>query len=156
MIFRATHNLFMLVNRHLKQTATIEATEKQLEKVGSAAHFDKSKLSCLQRFNAMSRTHLPVKGLGSLLFGKEENLPVGVLATICMRLEKLHRKPLLQSWNLGVVFLPDCRVSLSDPGLYTRLESDHHGDQESRDRCYPGHLGSDKLIKPAREPLDGK
>ena len=120
MIFRATHNLFMLVNRHLKQTATIEATEKQLEKVGSAAHFDKSKLSCLQRFNAMSRTHLPVKGLGSLLFGKEENLPVGVLATICMRLGKLHRKPLHSHgiWVLFscliVVFLCQIQVFIQD------------------------------------------
>lgn len=31
---RATHNLFMLVNRHLKQSTVIELTEKQLEKVG--------------------------------------------------------------------------------------------------------------------------
>ena len=30
---RATHNLFMLVNRHLKQNTVIEVTEKQLEKV---------------------------------------------------------------------------------------------------------------------------
>lgn len=30
---RATHNLFMLVNRHLKQNTVIELTEKQLEKV---------------------------------------------------------------------------------------------------------------------------
>ena len=31
---RATHNLFMLVNRHLKQgTVDVEVTEKQLEKV---------------------------------------------------------------------------------------------------------------------------
>ena len=30
---RATHNLFMLVNRHLKQSTMIELTEKQLEKV---------------------------------------------------------------------------------------------------------------------------
>jgi len=29
----ATHNLFMLVNRHLKQTTVIELTEKQLEKI---------------------------------------------------------------------------------------------------------------------------
>ncbi|XP_031555849.1 coiled-coil domain-containing protein 42 homolog [Actinia tenebrosa] len=29
----ATHNLFMLVNRHLGQTGTIEQTEKQLEKI---------------------------------------------------------------------------------------------------------------------------
>ena len=30
---RATHNLFMLVNRHLRQNTVIELTEKQLEKV---------------------------------------------------------------------------------------------------------------------------
>jgi len=29
----ATHNLFMLVNRHLKQSTVIELTEKQLEKI---------------------------------------------------------------------------------------------------------------------------
>ncbi|CAH3013753.1 unnamed protein product, partial [Porites evermanni] len=29
----ATHNLFMLVNRHLKQNTVIEVTEKQLEKI---------------------------------------------------------------------------------------------------------------------------
>ncbi|KAJ7374089.1 Coiled-coil domain-containing protein 42 [Desmophyllum pertusum] len=29
----ATHNLFMLVNRHLKQNTVIELTEKQLEKI---------------------------------------------------------------------------------------------------------------------------
>ena len=33
---RATHNLFMLVNRHLKQNTVIEVTEKQLEKVISS------------------------------------------------------------------------------------------------------------------------
>jgi hypothetical protein len=34
-IFRATHNLFMLVNGQLKTATVIENTERQLEKVSA-------------------------------------------------------------------------------------------------------------------------
>ena len=33
-IFRATHNLYMLVNKHLKQDIPAESTTEQLSKVG--------------------------------------------------------------------------------------------------------------------------